>query len=134
MVGGLGCVGKKTALLQILDVCRLVRFANVLFCALAFIIFFLSLSSKLSAVSLSFYTCTQLVICVTKVCIFLLTGCYCVASGVCYNYLMKLINVNQIIANQIACLICPANTLMVINYRKESEISYFVHNNSRISG
>jgi len=60
VVGGLGCVGKKTALLQILDVCRLVRFANVLFCALAFIIFFLSLSSKLSAVSLSFYTCTQL--------------------------------------------------------------------------
>ena len=58
-MGGLGCVGKKTALLQILVVCLLVRFANVLFCALAFIIFFLSLSSKLSAVSLSFYTCTQ---------------------------------------------------------------------------
>ena len=34
-MGGLGCVGNKTALLQILVVCRLVRFANVLFCALA---------------------------------------------------------------------------------------------------
>ena len=48
------CVGKKTALLQILVVCRLVRFANVLFCALAvhyFVFHFLSLSSKLSAVS-----------------------------------------------------------------------------------
>jgi hypothetical protein len=36
-----GCVGKKTALLQTSVVCRLVRFANVLFCALAvhFIVF-----------------------------------------------------------------------------------------------
>jgi hypothetical protein len=39
-VGGLGCVGKKTALLQTLVVCRLVRFANVLFCVSAFFIFF----------------------------------------------------------------------------------------------
>jgi hypothetical protein len=49
-----GCVGKKTALLQILVVCRLVRFANVLVCAMAvhFIVFlFLSLYSKLSTVS-----------------------------------------------------------------------------------
>lgn len=30
-----GCVGKKTALLQTSVVRRLVRFANVLFCALA---------------------------------------------------------------------------------------------------
>ncbi len=30
-----GCVGKKTALLQTLVLCRLVRFANVLFCPLA---------------------------------------------------------------------------------------------------
>jgi len=41
----------KTALLQILVVCRLVRFANVLFSALAiFIFYFLFLCSKLSAV------------------------------------------------------------------------------------
>jgi hypothetical protein len=56
-----GCIGKKTAqfdkliatLLQTSVVCRLVRFANVLFCAWAvhYIVFFLSLSSKLSAVS-----------------------------------------------------------------------------------
>ena len=54
MVGGLGCVGKKTALLQTLVVCRLVRFANVLFCVSAVIFslsLFQSLSSKLSAVS-----------------------------------------------------------------------------------
>jgi hypothetical protein len=46
--------GWKTALLQTSVVRWLVRFANVLFCALAvhFIVFiFLSLSSKLSAVS-----------------------------------------------------------------------------------
>jgi hypothetical protein len=44
---------KKTALLQTLVLCRLVRFANVLFCASAvhYIDFlFLSLCSKLSAV------------------------------------------------------------------------------------
>jgi hypothetical protein len=35
VAGGLGYVGKKTALLQILVVCQLVRFANVLFCGLA---------------------------------------------------------------------------------------------------
>jgi hypothetical protein len=50
------CVGKKTDLLQTSVVGWLVRFANVLFCALAVhkFIFFLSLSSKLSTVLLSF--------------------------------------------------------------------------------
>jgi len=41
--------GKKTALLQALVVCRLVRFANVLFSALAVPIF-LSFCSKINAV------------------------------------------------------------------------------------
>ncbi len=47
-----GCVGKKIALLQTLGSCRLEQFANMLFLALAvhFIIFCLSLCSKLSAI------------------------------------------------------------------------------------
>lgn len=47
-----GCVGKRTALLQTLVSCRLERFSNMPFLALAvhFIVFFLSLCSKLSAV------------------------------------------------------------------------------------
>ena len=54
MVGGLGCVGKKTTLLQAEALACVLGLANVLFCALAVIFsffFFLSLSSKLSAVS-----------------------------------------------------------------------------------
>ena len=61
-----GCVGKKTALLQILVVCRLVRFANVLVCALAvhFIVFlFLSLYSKLSTVSFFLHLAVTVSIC-----------------------------------------------------------------------
>ena len=60
MVGGLGCVGKKTTLLQAEASACVSGLANVLFCALAIFIFlFCLLSSKLSAVSLSFYTCAQ---------------------------------------------------------------------------
>jgi len=54
VVGGLGCVGKKTTLLQAEASACVSGLANVLFCALAVIFsffFFLSLSSKLSAVS-----------------------------------------------------------------------------------
>ena len=55
MVGGLGCVGKKTTLLQAEASACVSGLANVLFCALAIFIFlFCLLSSKLSAVSLSF--------------------------------------------------------------------------------
>ena len=39
MVGGLGCVGKKTALLQAEASACVSGLANVLFCALAFFIF-----------------------------------------------------------------------------------------------
>jgi hypothetical protein len=58
VVDGLGCVGKKTALLQAEASACVSGLANVQFCALAvhyFVFFFLSLSSKLSAVPLSFY-------------------------------------------------------------------------------
>jgi hypothetical protein len=54
VVGGLGCVGKKTTLLQAEASACVSGLANVLFCALAVIFsffFFLSLSSKLSALS-----------------------------------------------------------------------------------
>jgi hypothetical protein len=55
VVGGLGCVGKKTTLLQAEASACVSGLANVLFCALAIFIFlFCLLSSKLSAVSLSF--------------------------------------------------------------------------------
>lgn len=54
----LRCVGKKTALLQAEASACVSGLANVMFCALVvhFIFLFQSLSSKLSAVSLSFYT------------------------------------------------------------------------------
>ena len=52
MVGGLGCVGKKTTLLQAEASACVSELANVLFCALAFFIF-LSLCSKNSFVILS---------------------------------------------------------------------------------
>jgi hypothetical protein len=55
----LRCVGKKTALLKAEASACVSGLANVQFCALAvhyFVFLFLSLSSKLSAVSLSFYT------------------------------------------------------------------------------
>jgi hypothetical protein len=57
VVGGLGCVGKKTALLQAEASACVSGLANVQFCAWAvryFVFLFLSLSSKLSAVSCLF--------------------------------------------------------------------------------
>jgi len=57
-----GAMAKKTALLQTKALACVSGLANVLFCAWAvhlFVFLFLSLSSKLSAVSLSFYTCCQ---------------------------------------------------------------------------
>jgi len=51
------CAGKKTALLQTLVLRRFVRFANVLFSALAFIIWFLFLVANGQFVFLFFYIC-----------------------------------------------------------------------------
>jgi len=46
-VGELGCAGKKTTLLQAEASVGVAGLANVLFCGLAVIFIFLSLSSKL---------------------------------------------------------------------------------------
>ena len=57
VAGGLGCVGKKTALLQAEASACVSRLANVQFCGSAvryFVFLFLSLSSKLSVVSCLF--------------------------------------------------------------------------------
>ena len=62
MVGGLGCDGNKTVLLQAEVLASVSGLANVQFLSGGshfFCYCFLSLSSKLSAVSLSFYTCAQ---------------------------------------------------------------------------